>query len=600
MVDQVRLGANGVDNFKLGASQVDRVYLAGDLVFEFNIVAPDIQDFSHNGNSYSVLDEGTKPQDVFIKPDGLKMYVGDSDTNVISQYAMSVAYDVTSAGATPEASFNVSAQLGADVITGVFFKPDGTKMFVVGTATNDIVYEYDLSTAWDVSSASYSGNSFDTSAQVGNPQGLAFGDSGSKMYVTGAPSAFAEYDLTTPWTFAGGVSFNQAGSPPDTDWAASKLITAVRFNDDGTRLFLCGRTVSKIFEYECPAPWRIGTLNYTAGDFLDVSTQETLPTGIHFEQEMTQLFIVGQDSDAVYEYELILAGKIANNFGYTAGGQVTNVEQDVIDRFAMASSANAADVGDLTVARQLIAGQSSLTHGYCAGGFEDGTGASNITDRFQFTASANATDVGDLAIAVSSNATAEDKNYGYSMGGFASSANTDSIQRLQFVTTVNASAIGTLTSAKRNMFGISGPDHGYSAGGITTGGINEIERFAYGSAVSSADVGDLTSRVGVGGDTSLTSGGCVAGGEIASAEQTTIDRFLFTASANATDVGDLSAARGGVAGHSSDSHGYVSGGRDSGTIVVNIIERFAYSGAVTVADVGDLSVARGVPAGFQN
>jgi hypothetical protein len=42
--------------------------------------------------------------------------------------------------------------------TGVFFKPDGLKMYVIG-AIGDDVNEYDLSTAWDVSTASYLQNS---------------------------------------------------------------------------------------------------------------------------------------------------------------------------------------------------------------------------------------------------------------------------------------------------------------------------------------------------------------------------------------------------------------------------------------------------------
>ena len=36
----------------------------------------------------------------------------------------------------------------------VFVKPDGAKMYVVGLQ-NDKIYEYDLSTPWDVTSASF-------------------------------------------------------------------------------------------------------------------------------------------------------------------------------------------------------------------------------------------------------------------------------------------------------------------------------------------------------------------------------------------------------------------------------------------------------------
>ena len=62
-------------------------------------------------------------------------------------------------------SFSVASQeLGP---SGLFFKPDGTKMYVIGF-TGDNVNEYDLSTAWDVSSAPYVQN-FSVSAQEASP-----------------------------------------------------------------------------------------------------------------------------------------------------------------------------------------------------------------------------------------------------------------------------------------------------------------------------------------------------------------------------------------------------------------------------------------------
>ncbi|MBA7589123.1 hypothetical protein ES708_31198 [subsurface metagenome] len=49
---------------------------------------------------------------------------------------------------------------------GVFFKPDGTKMYIMGYAT-DTVYQYSLSTAWDVSTATYDAKFKDVSSQDG-------------------------------------------------------------------------------------------------------------------------------------------------------------------------------------------------------------------------------------------------------------------------------------------------------------------------------------------------------------------------------------------------------------------------------------------------
>ena len=42
---------------------------------------------------------------------------------------------------------------------GITFKPDGTKMFVVGLSQNKI-FEFDLSTAFDISTATKNSNEF--------------------------------------------------------------------------------------------------------------------------------------------------------------------------------------------------------------------------------------------------------------------------------------------------------------------------------------------------------------------------------------------------------------------------------------------------------
>jgi len=61
--------------------------------------------------------------------------------------------------------------------------------------------------------------------------------------------------------------------------------------------------------------------------------------------------------------------KNAGNYGYTSGGHVDPDCQDVIDKFSFSSDENATDVGDLTVARYSVAGQSSSTCGYASGGY---------------------------------------------------------------------------------------------------------------------------------------------------------------------------------------------------------------------------------------
>ena len=80
--------------------------------------------------------------------------------------------------------------------TAVVFKPDGTKMYIVGSTT-DTVYEYDLSTPWLVSSAAYNSINFFVGVQEDNPQALFFKPDGTKMYIVGQTNnRVYEYDTS--------------------------------------------------------------------------------------------------------------------------------------------------------------------------------------------------------------------------------------------------------------------------------------------------------------------------------------------------------------------------------------------------------------------
>ena len=89
------------------------------------------------------------------------------------------AFDVSTAAFAD--SFSVAAQEA--VPTGVAFSSNGKKMFVVGADGSD-VNEYTLTTAFDVSTASFA-DSFSVAAQEIGPHGLAFSSDGAKMFVVG-------------------------------------------------------------------------------------------------------------------------------------------------------------------------------------------------------------------------------------------------------------------------------------------------------------------------------------------------------------------------------------------------------------------------------
>jgi DNA-binding beta-propeller fold protein YncE len=125
---------------------------------------------------------------IFFSPDGVRMYVIGSSRDRVNEYTLSTAWDISTALFIR--FFSVAAQ--ETIPTGVFFRDDGLKMYVVGS-TGDDVNEYTLSTAWNLFTASFV-RVFSVAAQETNPQDIFFRPDGQKMYVTG-PKAIYQYDI---------------------------------------------------------------------------------------------------------------------------------------------------------------------------------------------------------------------------------------------------------------------------------------------------------------------------------------------------------------------------------------------------------------------
>ena len=137
----------------------------------------DLANASYDSVSFSVSAQEATPYGLFFKPDGTKMYVIGTGGDEVNEYDLSAAWDISTASYLQ--SFSVATE---EIFPyAVFFDPNGLRMYITGTSGDDI-NEYSLSSAWDISSASYVQN-FSVAAQVTNPHGLFFKTDGTKMYV---------------------------------------------------------------------------------------------------------------------------------------------------------------------------------------------------------------------------------------------------------------------------------------------------------------------------------------------------------------------------------------------------------------------------------
>ena len=89
-----------------------------------------------------------------FKFDGTKFYILGTTLDVIHEFTMTTPWDITTASYTTQ-SEKLTTVHGVPNVNWecVKFKPDGTKMYLLAV---NILYELDMSTAWDLSTLSYS------------------------------------------------------------------------------------------------------------------------------------------------------------------------------------------------------------------------------------------------------------------------------------------------------------------------------------------------------------------------------------------------------------------------------------------------------------
>jgi DNA-binding beta-propeller fold protein YncE len=130
------------------------------------------------------------PSGVFFRPDGLRMFAVGTVPFVIplprlASYELDAPFDLSNVSLLSYASALGNAP------TGIFFRSDGRRLYEIGFA-QDRVVEGNVSTPWDLSTVS-SVRTFSVASQTTSPQGLFFRPDGKKMYVVGAE--VYEYDL---------------------------------------------------------------------------------------------------------------------------------------------------------------------------------------------------------------------------------------------------------------------------------------------------------------------------------------------------------------------------------------------------------------------
>lgn len=247
----------------------------------------DIANASYTTSSPSLQSVAPSPRGLAFKADGTKMYVSSIDNFAVYQYSLGTAWDVSTAS-YDSVSFSVASETTFPV--EIFFKPDGTEMYIASIFPAS-VFQYTLSTAWDISSASFAG-SFSVAV---NMDAILKSD-GTKMF-TLSGTTITSHTLSTAWDVTSassdGVTFSVSSQDGDP--------RALFVTPDGLKLFVVGSATDAVYRYSLPSSWSLSGASYDSVSF-SVAAQDTLPFGLEFKTDGKIMYILGATGGVVDQY----------------------------------------------------------------------------------------------------------------------------------------------------------------------------------------------------------------------------------------------------------------------------------------------------------
>jgi len=277
-----------------GGYFIDPLLYPSSFLFQETLYGLPYSVTSYTGKTKSVFDREINPQSLFFGNSGYSIYVVGNVSDKVHTYNLSLSWDISTAYYSKSLNLNPSLENSP---TGVFFKPDGLKMYIIGDNKNAVM-QYNLTIPWDTSTSTYT-SQFPILFESGS-KGLFISPNGTNLYVTGVSSKkIHQYALSTPWDISTGTYPLKEFSVQSEESLPSDLF----FKPDGSECFVTGLEKYRIFEYKLLTPWDITTAYYTNISFA-ISAQDNRPVGMFFKPEGDRFYILGSQYDNIYQYSI--------------------------------------------------------------------------------------------------------------------------------------------------------------------------------------------------------------------------------------------------------------------------------------------------------
>ena len=249
-----------------------------------------------NGKSFDYSAQINIPMAHCFNNDGTIMYVlcnatVSGDNGEIFQYTLSTPWDITSA------TYASKTFVGDAQALGMFFKPDGTKFYVCEDGGGTSVIEYDLGTPWDITTAVLSGDTFDFSALFSRGFGIFFKPDGTEMYLwDGDNMVIRQYTLATAWDITTATHTNSFSPGYNLQYAGGGFISP-----DGKNLLTIKSVGAKVQKFELTTAWDITSAVYRNEYAV---TPAAAMFGLMAAPDGSAFYLGKQSTKSVYQFDL--------------------------------------------------------------------------------------------------------------------------------------------------------------------------------------------------------------------------------------------------------------------------------------------------------
>ncbi|MFH1158910.1 MAG: hypothetical protein V1721_08580 [Pseudomonadota bacterium] len=233
------------------------------------------------------------PNGLAFGDSGAKMYVLGQGNNTIYQYNLSTAWDVLTAAYAGK-SFSVQATAGFGTHGVAFY--GGNTVYALGNS-NRRIYQYTLGTAWDISTASYTGKSFSVATQETDPRDLFISPDGAGCLLSGGQNKIQRYNFGI---FADISTLVHSTTSPGLNSSSNWGLT---YSNDGMKCYTVG-TSFLIEQYSVASSY---ATSLTFEKSLSVPDQTPYPTSRRISSDGLQVYTLNEGDDLVRQYTLNIA-----------------------------------------------------------------------------------------------------------------------------------------------------------------------------------------------------------------------------------------------------------------------------------------------------